>query len=360
MFKTCLVGQSRVVGRLEMLLQKARIPQALLFLGPDGTGKTAAAFAFARALHCEASEAKPCDICRGCRKTATLNHADFSVLFPFTARVREASERTALQTVLEAPYTYALPEDTATIPIDQIRDIQKRFAYGTYESPWRTAVLLHADKMRPEAANALLKTLEEPPEQSLLLLTSSHPEALLPTIVSRCQFVKFPPLGPQDIAQALSERNQLEEDRATFIARTCGGSLRRAQELASADIEDLQNRAYRFLDALIWGVESKTYAALEQLASDRQEAFLLLRGAEVWLRDVLLHQQDNADRISNAGQMAHIQRLSEAFDLERLHETARKIESLREMNFRNVNIHMGLISLWRQMRRYAQPALSGR
>ena len=224
--------------------------------------------------------------------------------------------------------------------------MQRRFAYGTYEGAWRTAVILHADKMRPEAANALLKTLEEPPHRSVIILTAPNLESLLPTVVSRCQSIKFPALSVGDLDRALQDRFELEADRAEWIARACGGSLRRALEMATLDVDDLQGRSYRFLDALLWGDGGRTYEALEQLAGDRKGAFQVLQGAEIWLREVLFYHQGLGGSVQAA-------KLASAFDGEQVAATVEKIEALREMNSRNVNLLMGLISLWRQVWAYA-------
>lgn len=323
------------------------MPHALLFHGPEGSGKAAAALELARSLHCEQGGEGTCGACRGCGRTAALNHPDFSVLFPFTARVSQAAEREALQEALKDPYGYALPEEAATISIDRIRALQKQFAYGAFEGVWRTAVFLHADRMRPEGANALLKTLEEPPGRSLLILVAPGQDALLPTVVSRCQGMKFTPLASRDVAEDLAGQAGVEADRAWFIARACGGNLRLARQMAGAGVEEAQDRAYRFLEALVWGEEPRTYAALEQLAADREAAMRVLSGAVLWLRDALVYGNGGADRVSHRGREEEVRRLSEVFGFERLLRTVQKVESIREMSHRNVNLHLGLVSLWR-------------
>ncbi len=360
MFDTCMVGQRRVVGFLKRLVQTERIPHALLFAGPDGTGKVAAALEMVRTLHCEGGAEGACDACGSCRKTGALNHPDLSLLFPRSSRTSEDAERGILQEVMQDPYGYPLPEPTTTLSIDRIRDLQKRFAYGTFEGAWRTAVILHADHMRDQAANALLKTLEEPPDGSLLILIAPSSDALLPTLVSRCQVLRFSPLSSQDVVEALMEQASVEADRAWFIARASGGSLRRAREMADTEVEDVQDRAYRFLEALVWGEEFKTYSALEKLASDREGTLRVLGGTEIWLRDVLIYHHGDTDRVSHRTRLQDIHRLSGAFDLERLHQTVRKVEAFREMNTRNVNLHLGLVSLWRQVRGYVEPAAAGK
>lgn len=344
-----VIGQKRAVHFLDGLKNKGRIPHALLLCGENGTGAAAAALSFVRALHCENESDGACLQCGGCLKTASLNHPDLSVLLPFAARIKEDVRQTTLRQIVADPYGYDLPDDHATISVDQIRGFQRQFAYGAYQGAWRTSVLMHADRMRPESANALLKTLEEPPPQSLIILVVSQIEALLPTIVSRCQFLKFPPLQPGDILAALLERG-IEETKAGAVARSCGGNFRRALEMEAGNLAELQDRAFRFLEALVWGADGRTYAALEQLASDRQAVFDVLKHAEIWLRDALLFQAEQHKNVVHAERMEDVERLADVFDTEHLYNTVSGLESLREMNARNVNLQLGLLSFWRLVR----------
>ena len=345
-----VIGQKRAVEFLTELVEKDRIPHALLFVGPPGTGAVAAALGFSQAMHCQVEGTVSCGQCVACHKVANLNHPDSTLLYPFSSRLKEEARQVVLSQIWQSPYAYPLPEDNTTLAIDRVRQMQRQFARSAFEGGWRTTLILHADQMRAEAANAMLKTLEEPPARSLLILTASHIDALLPTIVSRCQFVKFPPLLSQEIGDALVTQSGVDRTVADLIGRTCGGDFRRALEMVGGNVAEQQDRAFRFLEALIWGQVERTFEALEQL--DRQETLDILKGAEVWLRDALLLQCGLADQMANVMQEDNVRRLADVFDLERLTKTVNKIESLREMNHRNVNMNLGLISLWRQIRSF--------
>ncbi len=262
-----------------------------------------------------------------------------------------------MRQVISDPYGYPLPEDSHTISIERIRAIRKQFSYGAYEGKWRTSVILHAGRMRPEAGNALLKTLEEPHDRCLLILTASSLEALLPTIVSRCQFVKFSQLSVKDVEAALVTHDDVEPETARSVARACGGNYRRALEMAGGNFQETQDRSHRFLHALIRGEESRTYAALENLARDRLAVRQVLEGAELWLRDVLLCLSNHPEQVAHFKQEEEIRDLSGFFDAEKIERTLQMIEALREKSRRHVNLHLGLVSLWRSVRRFA--ALSG-
>ncbi len=344
-----VIGQGRAVRFLTELIERDRVPHALLFLGTSGTGAVAAALDFVQALHCRADGAVACGHCAACHKVINLNHPDSTLLFPFSRSVKEEDRQVALLQVWQSPYHYLLPDNNAGILIDDVRQMQRQFTHSAFAGGWRTTLILHADQMRIEAANAMLKTLEEPPVRSLMILIASQGDALLPTIVSRCQFVKFPTLSPPDIGAELAARG-VDKTMADFIGRTCGGDFRRALDMTDGHVADRQDRSFRFLAALLWEQDERTFEALAKL--DRQEALDILAGAEIWLRDALLLQCGRGDCIANADQEDNVGRLAEVFDLDQLAAIVKKIESLREMNHRNVNMNLGLISLWRQIRSF--------
>ena len=160
-----VIGQKRAVQFLNELIEKDRIPHALLFLGTPGSGAVAAALDFVQTLHCQGQGDGACGICAACNKVATGNHPDYSVLFPFSRGTKEEAIQATLAQVWQSPYAYPLPDDNTMIAIDRVRAMQRQFTHSAFEGGWRTAVILHADQMRAEAANSMLKTLEAPPQR---------------------------------------------------------------------------------------------------------------------------------------------------------------------------------------------------
>jgi DNA polymerase-3 subunit delta' len=353
MFDENIVGQPLVRKLMHRLILADHVPHALLIHGPDGSGKAACALELARTLHCEQDSAGTCETCNSCLKTRGLNHPDFSILSPLPAQTKQDAARQMQLDVLKDPYGYVRPEENRTVPIDHVRALQKRFSISSFEGSWRSAVILHADRMRAESANAILKTLEEPPDRSLLILTAPAPGALLPTIVSRCQGIKLTSLSVDSVRQALASRTTLESEQIGFISRTCGGSLRLALEMTNSDPGEVQDRSFRFLEALIWGDESRTYAALEQLSGDRSAALRVISGASLWLRDTLVFGQGAGDLATQQTRLGDIEKLASALRLKGIERTLQKIEDLREMNQRNVNLQLALVSLWREMKQFA-------
>lgn len=166
-----IIGQDIPLRLLSVLLKKGKIPHALMFTGIDGAGKQAAAVRFAMACNCEGDKEdsdtlSPCEICSSCRKIASGIHPDVYVIEP----------------------------SGAFIKIDQIRELGALLAMKPYQAKIRVVIIVQAGTMNPEASNALLKMLEEPPDRTILILTAREKTDLLPTIISRCQPIRFMPV----------------------------------------------------------------------------------------------------------------------------------------------------------------------
>jgi DNA polymerase-3 subunit delta' len=236
------------------------------------------------------------------------------------------------------------------IHIEPVRELIRMFTYGSYQGGWRTAVVLHADRINPNAGNALLKTLEEPPPRSILILAAPSADALLPTIASRCQCFQFPPVSTFELSSHLAETRGFSGDNATYVAEISGGNVRLALSIASDEANETQERALRFLTALLEVRESQTFLALEQLASEKGKVFDVLKSAEVWLRDVLHFNVLGPDQIVNRKRVADVERLAHAVSDHTISVLAQEIERVREMNRRNINLQLSLTELWRKTR----------
>ena len=204
-----VVGHDDVVARVRGSLARGRLPHACLFVGPEGVGKALFARELAKALLCARNDGEACDACSACQKVEHGNHPDVS----FIGRI----ERTAKG------------ERRTRIIIDQVREeIQDPIAYKPFEGRWKVFVVEDADRMSEGAQNCLLKTLEEPPPHSLLVLVAARIEPFLDTVVSRCQVVRFRPLSPEQVAGVLASKAELDAATARVLARLSEGSPGRA------------------------------------------------------------------------------------------------------------------------------------
>ena len=174
---TKLLGQENAVRLLKDDLDSGRIHHAYLFTGITGVGKRTLALEFARALFCEKQEGEACGTCLSCRKIEHSNHPDLNSI--------------------------AITEGDS-IKIEQIRELQRGLAFRPYERKWKLYIIEDADRMTPEAANSLLKTLEEPPHYGIIILLAREAESLLPTIISRCHVIQLNPLSVENIEKVLS------------------------------------------------------------------------------------------------------------------------------------------------------------
>ncbi len=221
-----LIDQKRPVHILTEILKKGTIPQALLFTGMTGVGKRTAAMAFAMVLNCterpksslhdsnptSSSSAPhidslvtsdPCGVCRPCRKIETHSHPDYIEIAP----------------------------TGATIRVNQVRNLLQTLSMKPYEAGFRVVVIQDAHTMNPESGNALLKVLEEPPFQTVFILTATARADLLPTIVSRCQHIRFNPMATTTIATILTRDHNIASSRAKALAALADGSLAAALQL---------------------------------------------------------------------------------------------------------------------------------
>jgi DNA polymerase-3 subunit delta' len=208
------IGNKLAIGMLKKSLESKRVASAYLLHGPDGVGKNLAAREFAKALVCEKGGIDACDACSSCRRVDTGNHPDV--------------------------HWYKPVGKARLVKIATVRDMIEQTGLKPFEAPWKVFILLEADRMRVESQNAVLKTLEEPPGQSALLLVSSNPAALLPTIVSRCQDIPFLPIPRDELEDAIAEKWGLDKEKSRLVASLSAGSLGSAKRLL--DRENLNRR----------------------------------------------------------------------------------------------------------------------
>jgi len=270
-----VLGQEKAKAMLRRAVIGERLAHAYLFRGPTGVGKKSLARAFGNYLNClePLAEQDACGMCRSCRKLKSGNHPDRLLIEP----------------------------DGAAIKIAQIRELKRALTFPPLEARLRIVLLCDVHTMRREAANSLLKILEEPPPGNLLILTGDGASEILPTITSRCQQIPFVPLPLAEVTRELVGEG-LEPDIAATLAALGGGSLGQARQLGSLDLLELRRTTVNTLLDLRPG-RANTAEAIFSLAEGAAGLGELLPQflglLKLWFRDLLLIHHHQPGRIVN-------------------------------------------------------------
>lgn len=308
-----VIGQTKAKELLARSLDRHSVSHAYLFCGPSGVGKKHLAVAFAALVNCRnPSGRNVCEQCPNCRKYMAGSHPDLLIIEP----------------------------DGSFIKINQIRELKKTLSYPPFEAEHRVVLLTDIETMRKEAANSLLKTLEEPPPGTVLLLTANDGNRILPTIISRCHTIPFYPLPRTDLARKLAVDLDLPQDEAASLAVVAEGSLGRALLLHQKNLLPLRKNCVETLLALqpcgLNAVQTifSLSADLSDLKDDLVELLDLLNS---WFRDIVVFQAGEKARIMNLDLVPSLEAASQRWNLQRLSANIDKIGHAKKQLGRNCN-----------------------
>jgi len=257
-FADDIIGHEVVINRIKDYMSTGRIPHAQLFTGPEGIGKGLIAKSLAKTINCSQVPADYCDLCASCSKINKGIHPDIALL---------------------------KPEEGSSIKINQLREWQQKLNYKPYMGKWKVTIIDGAEKMTIEAANSILKVLEEPPQNTLIILITTEASNLLPTIVSRCQLFKFHPLPREKTIQFLKDKKNYREDQSQLIWYLSNGCLSTALTINIDEIIKLRNKWILFFQQ----IEKSRTPSLEKINS--QDLGQALRIMLQWLRDLWIIQK---------------------------------------------------------------------
>jgi DNA polymerase III subunit delta' len=324
-----LIGNDRLKKLLRRAVTEGRIGQSLLMAGPRGVGKYQFAVALAQALNCEKVKmGEACGDCVPCRKIARSEHAD-------------------VRTILRESRDPSFKKDPRSqfIKIDQVREMSQQAQFRPYEGRRRVFIIDDAEWLRHEAANSLLKTLEEPPETSLVILITAKPFSLLDTIRSRCLMLSFAPLNAAEIEQHLRKMGK-SSDEVRLRSRLACGSIGRAIEIDLAEYREMRNVLMEIVEALAFSRDSiKLLSAAEYLGRklDKDEFEKHLDALMVLLADLFrLKLCEADDSLTNEDIVERLERAAEALTVEQITGWTDRIEQVFLALPRNVNRQLAM------------------
>jgi DNA polymerase-3 subunit delta' len=338
-FKSIL-GQEKPIRLLKTLLRNETIPHALLFLGIEGVGKKETAMAIAMACNCmghgdeHLSKEKKnradrstnqeittksgiCGCCKSCSKIKSGNHPDIILIEPTGNFIR----------------------------IDQIRNLCNTLGMKPYEARLRVVIISDAQAMNPAASNALLKMLEEPPDRTVLILTAVHTSDLLPTIVSRCQHIRFRPIPDNHIEALLIEKQGASHDEAKIITALANGSISKALSMMRhiSKTNWIQRRAWLLnsLESLSLMSIPSRLAFAENLSKDKMAIADSLEVMKSWFRDLVIYKYQ-PEQIMNRDLREKIQQNSKKMTVDSLLSKIDDIHLAQKNIQANTNLRLTL------------------
>jgi DNA polymerase-3 subunit delta' len=312
-----IIGQDKSLAVLRGALAKNRLHHAYLFTGPQGVGKRKIAISISMALHCMEKSGDPCGHCVECTRITAGNHPDVREIEPLPGKKE--------------------------ISIRQIREAEKELHYRSFTGGRKVAIIDPATLLNPASQNALLKTLEEPPKDSLLFLISPSASAVLPTLRSRCLRVSFGPIPRPLISDFLISNKGTRPEEAGFLAALSMGSLGLALEMEGKELRETRREWVEMLAPLKGGNYRGAIDAAEALASSRDQTLKFLAWAESWYRDLLVYglRQESGD-VVNLDMLPELQRQQAHLGLERSLSTATAASDAGRNIQRNLNRRMVL------------------
>jgi len=261
-----LIGHQRIIKALQRAARDDTPHHAYLCLGPEGIGKRTTARLFARALVCEAPELRPCNTCTSCRQADAGTHIDL---------------------------LYEGPEAKGkSISVAQVREIQRKLAYRQTGARFRVVVIDEAGALNADAQNKLLKTLEEPPARTVLVLCALHAGLLLPTVRSRCQKLLFGPVTSEELQGWLVAEHDAEPLRAARAASTSRGLPGRALELLDPDLDEARTQRLKTLLGCVEGNTDDIETLLSIVQRNREESRVSLELLEEVIRDAAVRSSN--------------------------------------------------------------------
>ncbi|MDR7857612.1 DNA polymerase III subunit delta' C-terminal domain-containing protein [Tissierella sp.] len=311
-----ILGHEKQIESLKGAIKNGTINHCYLFEGEKGLGKKNLALAFSKAILCKDNKSpEPCNVCSSCIKFNADNHPDFKLISP----------------------------EKGVIKKDEIDKLIKGMATTPFEGNKKVFVIDSSDMIRIDGQNRILKTLEEPPNYINIILITSNSTKLIPTILSRCQIIKFYPIRNSKIIDLLVKEYGLHIDKAKFIADFSKGSVEKSIELAnSEDFFQKREETISIIDSLLNGDKVKALTSMDFFNENKENIEEILDIIIYWFRDLLIYKEIGETPVLTNNDKVEMLSRQSFIDFTRINDIIYKIEDTKNNIRRNVNFGLSL------------------
>ena len=352
-------GQQHALQILRSAISNDRVAQAYLFHGPSGVGKYTTSLYFGMALNCLAeSHLRPCGRCSACKKMLSLDHPDLIHLFPTPnfkmspeGEIKESANLQAylayVQNKIHSPWKEYRFNKAVELRLDNVRMLIQRLNLSVSEFSKRICIIEDVDMMNTATANAFLKTLEEPPPNTIMLLTTSRLTKILPTIISRCQAIYFKPLSRSIIQKLLQENHNFELLASRTAARIANGNFKAAYRIAEDSSLAVRELAFEVFALAKEANELKYLQLLERIKDGiNAESIKLLFDYLGFIANDMIMLRSNPDMVTNVDKLSLLQAMqAPKVDLEDdVYAYLIQLESFKQKIEGNVNLRLLLLN----------------
>ncbi|MTI48812.1 DNA polymerase III subunit delta' [Sporosalibacterium faouarense] len=311
-----VVGHENIIKRLQNSIKKGNVSHSYLFEGPKAIGKSKVAEVFAKTLLCKEKGVQPCNQCSSCLKFDSGNHPD----------------------------VFIGSAEGESFKKGQVEDLQRSIKTLPYEGDKKIYILEDIDKMTQQAQNSFLKTLEEPPSYVTIIMTVINSYSLLPTIISRCQVLKFKPVESMKIESLLLNNLGKTQEEAQIITSFSNGIIGRAIILAeSEDFKAIREEVISVIDTTLKSNKYKIFSISEFFQNHKEMIEDILDMMMVWFRDILfIKELDNNQLIINKDKIETLSQHSLKIGREKIHEIIQALNNAKENIVSNVNYELAI------------------
>ncbi|MCU0372216.1 MAG: hypothetical protein MUE56_03095 [Ignavibacteria bacterium] len=359
-----IIGQERVKRILKTMYSSGRIPHSFIFHGTEGTGKDATAIEFAKLINCDEPDAEigSCGKCRNCRQINSLTSVNFRYIIALPSGKAETENgddkadngkddsdtvSSELKKKFSDPYYRISIPKAKTIKIESIRQIKNDIYYTVQKGKKKIFIISNAEQMSAEASNSFLKILEEPPGDALLILTTSKPNSLLPTITGRCQRIKFETLNSEELGNFIIKNYpDIGDEERTLLVNLSNGSLTALKNIIENNFMALRDKVIDHLRSIVANNFIRLSQIISELTADKDREFVrqYLNLMILWFRDLAVKKSGNEELLINRDKSENVTNFLNRFDCNEF-EVINMLESFISDIDKNVNLELMLYTL---------------